>query len=152
MHVIWRLVPNRDDASDIYQDTFMQYHRACNEKRVIRHPKAWLCRTARNRAFDHVRSARMQVDIEPVELKEHQAASQPESQTTDLMVNRLRELVADLPDQQRQAFGMHHFEDLAFAEIATQLDCSADAARASAHKAMKKIRDLLNLDGRRFHV
>ncbi len=152
MHVIWRLVPDRDDASDIYQDTFLEYHRAQTEQRTISHPKAWLCRTARNRAFDHLQAKRKQSRTDPENMGEMAEEAQSEHQTAHLMINRLRELVADLPDQQRQAFGMRHFEDLAFAEIASQLGCSADAARASTHKAMKKIRALLNFDGRHFHV
>ncbi len=151
MQVIWRLVPHEDDAADIYQETFLQYHRAQTDKREINHPKAWLCRTARNRSFRLLQQPG-RLDGAAMTDGETAEAVGTENQTTDFLMNRLRLLVAELPDQQRQAFAMRHFEDLPFAEIAGQLDCSADAARASAHKAMKKLRELLNPKGRRFHA
>ncbi|MBE0565846.1 MAG: sigma-70 family RNA polymerase sigma factor [Krumholzibacteria bacterium] len=152
LHVIWRLVPDRDRAADIYQDTFLAYHRTLAGGDGIAHPQAWLCRTARNGAFRHLDRAKREdlVEGDPAELPG--AAVQAPEQGAAVLLGRLRQLVAALPDQQRQAFCMRWFEDLPFAEIADQLGCTPEAARASAHKAALKLRAQLEPLRRHFHV
>ena len=152
MQVIWRLVPDREDACDIYQDTFLAYHRLRASERGVTHPKAWLCRTARNRAFGHLAEARRveTAGIDPA--AEAAAPVQPAVQSTAYLVGQLRQWVAELPDRQRDAFTMRHFEDLPFAEIAAQLGCTPEAARASVHKATVKLRARLAPLRRHFHV
>ena len=152
LQVIWRLVPDRDEAADLYQDTFLAYHRARTAAGGIRHPKAWLCRTARNASFKRLARARR---VEPTGFgpdDERAGPAQDAPQAASYLVGRLRQLVAELPDRQRQAFAMRWFEDLPFAEIAAQLDCSPEAARASAHKAAVKLRDRLEPLRRHHHV
>lgn len=146
--VIWRLVSDREAARDIYQETFLSYHGA---RGGIDHPKAWLCVTARRAAFRHLARARREVaeGLGPCEGAEPAEAPRQE---LDYLIGKLRHLVADLPPRQREVFAMRHFEDLPFAEIADQLGCSEDAARASDQKARRKVRELLQSTRRRFHV
>ncbi len=60
------------------------------------------------------------------------------------MLDRVRRLAARLPTRQRNVFVLRNFEGLPFAEIAAQLGCSEEAARANEYKALKKIRQQLH--------
>ncbi|MBK7771986.1 MAG: sigma-70 family RNA polymerase sigma factor [bacterium] len=58
-----------------------------------------------------------------------------------IVLERLRDLAARLPERQAQVFTMRNFEQLSFAEIAAHLDISKNTARTSAHKALQKLRE-----------
>lgn len=143
MKIIWSLVPSLDDAQDIFQDTFLQHHLAFTQGRTIHNPKAWLCQTARNAAFKLRRLRQKQAAAVPDEML-HQHPAKTTHPDHFLMLEKIRDIASTLPHQQAQVFAMRNFEQLSFAEIAKQLDCTEEAARASGYKAMKKIRSLIS--------
>ena len=63
LKVAWRILPDAEETKDVFQETFLQYHRflAGGE---IKHPKAWLCRTAQNTAFKRLRQRRREVQVD----------------------------------------------------------------------------------------
>jgi RNA polymerase sigma-70 factor, ECF subfamily len=143
MKIIWSLVPSNDDAQDIFQDTFLQHHLAFTRGQTIRNPKAWLCTTARNAAFKLRRLRKRQaVPMADEVLNRHPA--KPTNPDHFLMLEKIRDLAATLPEKQAQVFAMRNFEQMSFAEIAQQLCCTEEAARASGYKALKKIRSILS--------
>lgn len=142
MKIIWSLVPSSDDARDIFQDTFLQHHLALTRGREIRNPKAWLCQTARNGAF-RLRRLRHRQEKPVADEILHQFPDQIPSPDNSLLLDKVRNLTASLPERQAQVFSMRNFEQLSYAEIAEQLDCTEEAARASGYKALKKIRSLM---------
>ena len=48
--------------------------------------------------------------------------------------------VRELPDKQRAAVFLRSVGDLSYAEVATALGCSQDAARRSVHEGLKRLR------------
>jgi RNA polymerase sigma-70 factor (sigma-E family) len=54
-----------------------------------------------------------------------------------------RRLLAELPARQRAAVAMRFYDDLAFAEIATVLDCTESTARSYVHRALERLRTQL---------
>lgn len=143
MKVIWGLVPSRDDAQDIFQDTFLQHHLACTKGRTIHNPKAWLCQTARNAAFKFRRLRQRQAVSMADELL-NQYPAKPSNPDNTLILDKIRDITATFPHRQAQVFVMRNFEQMSFAEIAGQLDCTEEAARASNYQALKRIRSLLS--------
>ena len=142
LKAIWNLVPSAEDARDLYQETFLQHHLAVSRGHRIDHPCAWLCQTARHAAFrlrrQHLKQGRRVGDDALDNLPAR--AIDPEH---GLLLDRIRDLAARLPERQGQVFVMRHFEQMSFAEIATQLGISEDAARASGHKALGRIRAMI---------
>lgn len=63
-----------------------------------------------------------------------------------LLLDRVRDLAADLPERQRSVFALRNFEGWTYAEIAAQLGCSEGSARSSEYKALKKIRTWMGTD------
>ena len=54
-----------------------------------------------------------------------------------------RRLLAGLPARQRAAVALRFYDDLAFAEIATVLECTESTARSYVHRALERLRTQL---------
>ncbi len=143
LKVAYRIVPNADQAQEIFQETFLRFHAACTRGEVIAYPKAWLCRVATNVAFNARRQQRPTLRIEEDTAVEANTEKDAERR---LLMDRVRDLAADLPERQRTVFALRNFEGWTFAEIAAQLGCSAGSARSSEYKALKKIRSRMGTD------
>ena len=126
-----RLSADRDEADDLYQDTFLAAFHAWPPPRSG-NERAWLYRIATNKAIDRSRRTRPRVKLEDIEL----AAPERDSATT-LDVARAVEL---LPPGQRAAFVLRQVQGLPYAEIAETLGCSEVAARARVSEATKVVR------------
>ena len=108
LKVAYRIVPNADQAQEIFQETFLRFHTSCTRGEVIAYPKAWLCRVATNVAFNARRQQRAVVGIEDDTVVEANADRNAERR---LLMDRVRDLVADLPERQRTVFALRNFED-----------------------------------------
>ena len=52
----FRLLGDREEASDISQEAMLRFFRACGKQGVpVEQPRAWLCRAAANLCLDHCR-------------------------------------------------------------------------------------------------
>ncbi|MBI2505655.1 MAG: sigma-70 family RNA polymerase sigma factor [Candidatus Latescibacteria bacterium] len=136
LRIAWRVLPDPDEVQDIYQETFLQFHASTAQGARIEHPKAWLCRTALNAALKRQQQHRRQAGDEVPE----QVGDGAKEIEQALLVQKVRELTADLPDRQREVFVLRNFEGLPFAEIGILLQCTEESARANEYKALQKIR------------
>jgi len=126
-----RLSADRDEADDLYQDTFLAAFRVWPPPRRG-NERAWLYRIATNKAIDRGRRRRPKVNLDDVEL----VAPERDSATT-LDIARAVELLAP---GQRAAFVLRQVQGLSYAEIAETLGCSQEAARARVSEATKTVR------------
>lgn len=126
LSMAWRILPDPDEVQDIYQETFLQFHTSTAQGTQIEHPKAWLCRTAMNAALKRQQQRHRQASEEAVE----QVGDGAKEVEQALLVQKVRELTADLPERQREVFVLRNFEGLPFAEIGALLQCTEESARA----------------------
>jgi RNA polymerase sigma-70 factor (ECF subfamily) len=148
MRYLLRVTGDREDAADLFQETFLRAYRAYPRLDRERNLRPWLYAIAtnlcRNRARDHARRAAVITcsrdgrelpgacqDVDPA----HAAES------ADKLAH-VRKLIGRLPNQQRRAVLMRYFAGLEYAEIAVALECSKQSARASVYQAMKKLKAL----------
>ena len=143
LKVAYKIVANDDEAQEVFQETFLRFHAAYVRGEIIAHPKAWLCRVATNAAFKIRRYQHRVLLCEEDTTVEADADKVAEHR---LLMNRVRDLAAELPERQRMVFALRNFEGWPFAEIAARLGCSEESARASEYKALKKIRAHLGAD------
>jgi RNA polymerase sigma-70 factor, ECF subfamily len=107
--------------------------------------KAWVYRIATNKANDHWRSrSREKSAREGMKLAF-------ESETADAgfpveeaeQVVKLRSAIEKLPENQRQVLLMRYYSGLKFVEIAQSLGCPLNTALGRMHKAVRKLRELM---------
>jgi RNA polymerase sigma factor (sigma-70 family) len=132
---VWRFAVasvGRQEADDVFQETFLAALRAYPRLRPDSNLQAWVLTIAHRKALDHHRArARHAV---PGEI--------PEVAVTDRdgRDDALWEQVRGLPAKQRAAVTLRYAADLGYEAIGAALGCSTDAARRSAHEGLKKLR------------
>ncbi len=129
-----RITGDRDDADDVYQDTFLAAFRAWPPPRSGAE-RAWLYRIATNKAIDRSRRSKRLVRIGDLALA---APERDGVAMADLAV-----AVKALPVGQRAAFVLRKVQGLSYADVSRALECSEDAARARVAEAMKKVREAM---------
>lgn len=140
MRYLLRMTPDRDDALDLFQETWLRAYRAYPQVRSADGLKPWLYRIAtnlcRNRARDNLRRSRV---MTPADLGvDHDSIAAAEPAGFDGVIH-IRRMVSKLPHKQRMALMMRKFGGLDYGEIGAALGCSNESARASVFKAMKKL-------------
>ncbi len=129
-----RLTGRREDADDLYQETFLAAFRGWPPPRRD-HERAWLYKIATNKAIDRDRRRRPTVSVDDLRL----AAPDRDGVTLIDLASAIREL----PAGQRAAFVMRTVEGRPYREVAVALDCSQEAARTRVSEATKKVRAAL---------
>jgi RNA polymerase sigma factor (sigma-70 family) len=144
MRFLVRSTGDREDAMDLFQETWLRAYRAYPTLRSEDGLRPWIYRIAsnlcRNRARDRMRRGRV-ISHESTddETFEHRAPSHSNGAGPEGALH-LKRSIARLPGKQGQALMMRKFAGLEYTEIATALDCSAESARASVYQALKKLR------------
>ena len=146
MRYLLRLSGNREDAADLFQETWLRAYRAYPTLDPQGSVRPWLYTIAsnllRNRARDSARRARVVV---PDQNKLAAAGliakdNRPDHENEGYAAVHLRELIAALPSKQQQALHLRYFAGLNYAEIANAIDCSEESARANVSQAMGKLK------------
>lgn len=123
------------DADDCFQETFLSALKAYPRLRDAENLRGWVLTIATRKALDHWRaSARRPMPVErlPERAAPEEAESDPE----------LWEAVGGLPPMQRAAVIHRYVLDLPYAEVASAMGCSEEAARSNASEGRKKLRAL----------
>jgi RNA polymerase sigma factor (sigma-70 family) len=138
MRFILRATGDRDDALDLFQETWLRAYRSYRQLDSADGLRPWLFRIAGNlclnRKRDRARRARVIADVEFTEAKAASMAPMHESAL------HLKSMLRRLPNKQRQALVMRKLAGLDYSEIASALECSEEAARAGVSLAMKKLK------------
>jgi RNA polymerase sigma-70 factor (ECF subfamily) len=146
MRFILRMTADREDALDLFQETFLRAYRAYPSLDSDDGLRPWLFKIAsnlcRNRARDRVRHSRVishEVDSESLDTT---GLAQFRNHSSHDGTLDLKRAIANLPGKQGQAFVMRKVVGLEYSEIAAALSCSEDSARAGVYQALRKLKEL----------
>ena len=144
----YRLLGNRADAADCFQETFVSALEFCRRRRV-RNFSALLTRLATARAIDQLRRRFRRANfnssltglpaVQSANPGPVQAAQQQE------LAAGLRELLSELPAREAQAFCLRYLNDMSYRQIADELGVKTNAAGVLLHRARAKLRESLEL-------
>lgn len=134
--VVWRFAVasvGRQDADDVFQETFLAAMRAYPRLRAGSNLRGWVLTIAHRKALDHHRAVtrRPALPGDVPEVAHHDAEPGGDA---------VWEQVRELPPKQRAAITLRYAADLDYAAIAKVTGTSEDAARRNVHEAMKKLR------------
>jgi len=148
MRFLMRMTHDRDDALDLFQETFLRAYRAYPDLDSEAGLRPWLFKIAanlcRNRARDNARHSRViapAADAEVVEAMPHHQLNHANRAAPDGALD-LRHAIAKLPGKQGQAFVMRKIVGLEYSEIGAALGCSEESARAGVYQALRKLKEL----------
>jgi RNA polymerase sigma factor (sigma-70 family) len=127
----------RVDADDCYQETWLAALRAYPRLTDASNLRSWLFTIADRKAIDHVRARnRRAVPVPDVpEVPEH-----PDPGRSLVGSDDVWDQVRALAPKQRTAIALRYVADAPYAEIASVMDTSEEAARRNVHEALKRLR------------
>ena len=143
---LYRLLGNRADAEDCFQETFLNAVTLWRRER-IEYPHAMLQRLATLRALDRLRKRYRRAKRETLfdedfdfagnEPLPHQSAEAAE------LSDRMRAALSLLPEKQATAFCLFHLDGWDYQQIAAHLKATPNAVGVLLHRARQKLQELL---------
>ncbi|MFC1911026.1 RNA polymerase sigma factor, partial [Chloroflexota bacterium] len=145
-HVYYR-VNSTEDAEDITQQVFIRAWQAIGRFKKTSSPfAAWLMTISHNLIVDYYRSRKDEKSLDSEQLV-IESPENPEKMA-EMAINQqqIRKVIARLPGDQQQAILMSFIEGFSYGEIAGALGKSEGALRVIIHRALKKMRQLLEAE------
>lgn len=145
--VVWRLNGGHADTDDVTQETFMRLWANPGQLREAKALKGWLLRVASNLVMDRYR----QRPMEEIEAAEHVTDGRPgaDAEVDAKYVARVVDgAVAALPERQKLALTLVHFEQMSNIAAAAAMEVSVDALESLLARARRGLKEKLGADGR----
>jgi RNA polymerase sigma-70 factor (ECF subfamily) len=137
------IVRRRDIAEELVQETFLRLHQVWGQ---IENPRAWLYRSLRNLALNHLRDrpneAELQEDAVP-----HDARLPADELARGEAVGLVRLLLAELPPEDRDLIRLKYHDDLKYHEISRRTGLTAGNVGYRLHHLLKSLADRLRTAG-----
>jgi RNA polymerase sigma-70 factor (ECF subfamily) len=132
---------NHDDTDDVLQNTFIKIFQNLKNFKGESKLFSWMYRIATNESLTFIKQKARKLKVSTEELN----TKSIDNLVADVYFEgeeiqiKLQKAIALLPTKQQLVFKMKYFEELKYEEIATILDTSVGALKASYHHAVKKI-------------
>ncbi|MEY2934782.1 MAG: hypothetical protein RL033_5531, partial [Pseudomonadota bacterium] len=131
------LLRSAAEAEDLLHDVFLEaWRRSADYSAERGSVRAWLILRTRSRALDRLKSAS----------RPHGRPLEPPADTAPVETGdqqRLRELLAQMPEAQQQVVLLGYFEGLSSAEISERLGIPIGTVKSRTRAALETLRDVL---------
>jgi RNA polymerase sigma-70 factor (ECF subfamily) len=144
LHFALGLVGRRSVAEDLVQEAFMRLHQVWVD---VENPRAWLYRSLRNLALNHLRDHRRETALEGAPEPAHDGDIPPEEMGRREAVGVVRMLLAELPEADRQLIRLKYHETLKYQEIGQRTGLNAGNVGYRLHHLLKGLADSLRHAG-----
>ncbi len=146
--LIYSVVKDSGVAEDLVQETFLRVWNRVggfDPDRGALGP--WLLAVARNRAIDHIRSARAKMDRNLFELDEHGTPSLYVDMEREVLnadsARQIKTAMAKLTENQQKVIELAYYEGLSQTEMAERLGQPLGTVKTWVRTALKHLRDEL---------
>lgn len=143
--VVWRMTNGSTEAEDIAQEAFLKLWNNPAQVREAAALKGWLMRVAHNLAMDWFRH-KPDRGSDALDEVSDTRPSVEDRMGQDWVSRRLNQAVAQLPERQRLALTLVHFEQVSQTDAAAALDVSVDAFESLLARARRALKDQLTVD------
>lgn len=144
---VWRMLNDRDDATDVVQDVFVVLWERREELDAGGSLKTYLYTVAKNRVLLFIRRSKMAAQY----LTHQQQVVHDDTPAADVQLFE-RELAARieaeldaLPPKAREAFLLSRMEDRSYREIAEQMQITDSTVKQHISKALRILREKLTV-------
>jgi len=152
-NLCYRMARNPEDARDLAQEVFIKVFSLLDRFDENYAFSSWLFRIATNHCIDHLRRNRLRFlslerdgghDDEEAEIQVEDEGPAPDVvlQRREAM-ERLEEVIAELPPHYRAITLLRHDQQLSYEEIAETLDLPLGTVKARIHRARNLIQQML---------
>jgi RNA polymerase sigma-70 factor, ECF subfamily len=137
--IAWHYLQDRSLAEDTAQDVFLELYQRLAAIQSPAHLRFWLRRVAVHRAIDQGRRKKHRRELELLE--EDMPEPVGERHIVDpLLMGKLRQVLAALPEKQRMVVVLRYQEELGPAEIAELLEMPVNTVKSTLHRSLTELR------------
>ncbi|MGH9634705.1 MAG: RNA polymerase sigma factor [Candidatus Angelobacter sp.] len=135
--IAYHFLQDRSLAEDLAQEVFLELFQSVDRIQSPAHLTYWLRRVTANRCIDHGRKRQRRREMaleeapEPVTAAEH---------ADPMLLERLQQSLAVLPEKQRMVVIMRFQEGLGPAEIAEVLEMPVNTVKSTLHRSLADLR------------
>ena len=130
-------------AEDILQESFLKAFEKIDSFQFRSAFKSWLYRIVINTAKNSLRSKKQMVNIDDIPIP---VDSECEKSVIDKqLLQQAKTIIENLPDKQKSAVNKRVFEDKSFKEVAAEMDCPYDTAKANYRHGLVKLKQTMVL-------
>lgn len=138
-----RMLNDSMEAEDIAQETFLRVWKAADRWESGRaQVSTWIGRIAINLCYDRLRKRREILSDEPPD-RPDATPDQEVMLTRSETRNRVADAVAQLPERQRRALELVHFQELSNIRAAEIMEVSVDALESLLARGRRKLKTIL---------
>lgn len=135
-----RMLSDQAEAEDVAQETFLRLWRDAGRYEARGHkPSTWLYRIAHNLCVDRLRVRKPQADA-PEQTANERTSGPLADQELSAHVSAA---LARLPERQRAAIALVHYEDKSLEEAGAVLGCAAGAVESLLARGRRSLREQL---------
>ena len=149
----WHYTGDREASSDCAQDAMIRIWRGLESYRGDCAFESWVYRIAANCSMDWLRKKKRDRSVSMEPMKEQGFDPADTSPGTEDQViakderRRLREAIALLPEDQREALVLTQLERVPYEEAARMLDTTEGTVKSRVNRAKAKLREILSSEG-----
>ena len=141
--IVSRLVPNREDAEELTQDTFVRAYSRLDSFIGRSSFSTWVCRIAYTTTVSWLRKKR----IKYLSIEEKQGLSDKEVDEAlddESRLDELREAIALLRPDEQMLLELYYFESRPMADIAYILDVEPGTIATRLHRIRRKLYSMIS--------
>lgn len=148
--VCWHFTGNRRDASDCGQEAMLKIWRSLKDYRRDSSLESWCYRVAANTCLDFLRKKKRTAADSLEAMKETGFDPADEAPGTEETVLRqeehrqLRQAIAALPEEQRDALVLTQLEGLPYEQVAATLGVEPGTVKSRVNRAKQKLKEILS--------
>ena len=148
---IRKRVSTNEDAEDILQEVFYQLTKADSLIRPVENVSAWLYTVARNKITDWLRGKKQTDELpeddviqEVTQFLFSDSSSVEDNYLRGVLWQEIDSALAELPQEQREAFELSEFEGLSFKEISEATGTGVNTLISRKRYAVLHLRERLS--------
>jgi RNA polymerase sigma-70 factor (ECF subfamily) len=152
-HTILKMIRNVDDAEDLTIEAFAKAFKNLDKFKEDYTFSTWLFRIATNNCIDFIRKKKMNTlslnnmftgdGGEEVGLDIPDESNPQEEAIRSQKIALMQNLVSKLPTKYRKLVTMRYFEEMAYQEIADELELPIGTVKAQLHRARELLYDMI---------
>lgn len=138
---IRRMLVEHEDTNDVLQNVFIKVWKNLGDFREESNLYTWMYRIATNETLTWLdqQKRRSSVSISDGESDLSNKLVAQKGFDANKLEWKLQQAIQSLPEKQRVVFNLRYYDEMPYEEMATVLDTSVGALKASYHHAVKKV-------------
>ncbi len=134
-----RFLGNREEAEDIFQETFLRFHQSASKEREMTNVPGFLLKIARNLCVSLRRNV-----VHNVTIEDYMAVNSDSSLEKSELLDMIKYAMELLPDGYKEVFILREYNGLSYKEIAELTEENINSVKVKIHRAKQKIREILS--------